>query len=301
MAASKWNSLAQRWLGVAGGALLLWDVVGWISELRWLRRFMKLSEIGQAVDFVLEHLAHPGWLGEPSVQFAIMIVALFLIYLDVLRARNKSPNKRLKMEPVHVIVLGLAITAGGVVWQVTRPSADRGAIVWDFEKSPGASFLTLQGKPGASVYPIWVQSFQIIGTNTQDVPITKFGGTIRSDTTNQTIPLGAVLRPSGEVVRPEDTNGIPAKAEFVVMAALPMEEPPKPGMSAVRFLTDFVPFTLEFTYDGKTLVRHFDGDAVKRQYASILDMFARSASYPGGTGPRVTKSTPTIPEGTKPP
>ncbi len=111
---------------------------------------------------------------------------------------------------------------------------------------------------------VWVTSFQLHGRNNLDAPIRHVSGLWRSDVTNEEFPIRFVI--NGQRVRPEETNGIPRKAEFDITSdSLPPSDPAREGIAATRFLRDFASFTLEFEYDGKPFVHHFTNEEIEKQ------------------------------------
>lgn len=71
-----------------------------------------MANLGQAVDFVIQHLENPGWLGNVWVQFGTVIVGLLFIFWD-----RKRPNwlPSPELSPRQMIITGLVIILIGVI------------------------------------------------------------------------------------------------------------------------------------------------------------------------------------------
>src|SRR5258708_97577 len=108
--------LKQHWIGLAGFLLLAVDFCRLLWEWQWTRRLLEMANVGQAVDFVLQHWDEPGWVGavmsSPVAQLLIMIAGLGLIYWDSKRL-NKSPFKL--ATPRQMIFGGFLIIVIGAV------------------------------------------------------------------------------------------------------------------------------------------------------------------------------------------
>jgi len=136
---------------------------------------------------------------------------------------------------------------------------EKADIAWNFETKEGRfAFLGIQSIPGVVSEPL-VNCFQAHGKNNLDDPILHFSGFIRSDTTNETFPV--FLARDNQLLRPEDTLGIPRKAEFNLSAKpFPSNHPEGylgAGMNASAFLKQYPELTFVFEYDGKRYVKHF--------------------------------------------
>ena len=162
--------------------------------------------------------------------------------------------------------------------KITEPKAapPKAEITWNFES--GSGYLFGMDYNGGNVH---IQTFQATGTNNADKPIQRVTSYIRSDVTNKSIPVYFVI--DGDRVPPDETYGIPARAEFVV-ASSPISEKPN-GIDASDFYTEFAPFTFVFEYDGKTYSRSFSRNDVR----DIMLAYVRSIEPPSKKVPRVIK------------
>jgi hypothetical protein len=137
--------LRQGWIGFIGDFLafgpLLWRYA--------IKPMLGLFSLGGDIDFYIQHSHESGWvgvvidwLGHPIVQVAVLAAGLGLILWDSRRARdaNQSGGDRFsatgivgdglpqrtwikRVEPSHIIVLGLVIAGIGVGWQMWRGKA----------------------------------------------------------------------------------------------------------------------------------------------------------------------------------
>jgi len=71
-----------------------------------------MANLGQAVDFAIQHLENPGWLGNGWVQFAVIAIGLTLIFWDRKRP-SWLPSPELSSR--QMIVGGLIIIVFGAV------------------------------------------------------------------------------------------------------------------------------------------------------------------------------------------
>ncbi len=114
----------QGLLGWLGDLLLLWEGLRFLWEWRYTRWLLEMANVGQAIDFVLDHWEHPGWIGvvfgNPLVQFAIIIIGLLLIFWDRKRPRwLSSPDvspRQMIFGGLIIIIIG-AIVVGIGLWQ----------------------------------------------------------------------------------------------------------------------------------------------------------------------------------------
>ncbi len=123
------HRLKQGWIGFIGDALLLWEVLRFLWEFRYTRWLLEMANVGQAIDFVLEHWEHPGWIGyfaNPLVQFLFIVVGLGLIYWDSKRLNKGWPflqpaPKQMIFGGLIIIVIGVCIVGYGL-WQQSKPT-----------------------------------------------------------------------------------------------------------------------------------------------------------------------------------
>jgi hypothetical protein len=167
---------------------------------------------------------------------------------------------------------------------ITRPGiAPASDITWNVDvpgKENAPYFLGLTGSYGKEMHVI---EFRISGHNNMDTPIERFGGYVRSDTTNKRIPIGFMI--NGTLIPSDKTNGIPRKSDFIVSSLQFDQEHVGQGMPTSQFLTEFPSFTFVFEYDGKKLQRHFSKDEIRQVIQRVEDDFAAAN---GSTKPRVT-------------
>src|ERR1700730_7516246 len=111
-------------LGIVGIVLVVAGAVADILRLalEWplLRRLLEMANLGQAIDFALDHWQHPGWLGNPWIQILIIAVGLALIFWDRRRpewlpSAEVSPSKII-LGGLIIIVLGVIVVCTGI-WQ----------------------------------------------------------------------------------------------------------------------------------------------------------------------------------------
>jgi hypothetical protein len=113
--------------GIAGwiGDLLLIlplipRLLEWTLELRFIRVGLGMANLGQAVDFAIQHLENPGWLGNGWMQFAAIVIGLILIFWDRKRPTwLPSPelnSRQMIIGGLVIILIGAALVAAGL-WQ----------------------------------------------------------------------------------------------------------------------------------------------------------------------------------------
>lgn len=150
-------------------------------------------------------------------------------------------------------------------------------ITWNFEKEEGRfAFLAMQTVPGVVSEPLII-GFQAHGKNNLEDPIIHFSGFIRSDTTNETFPI--FLARDNRFLRPEETLGIPRKAEFDLHATFPSNHPERysgEGMNASAFLRQYPELTFVFEYEGKKYTKHFDKKDI---WAAVENFRKESLGY----------------------
>lgn len=152
--------------------------------------------------------------------------------------RQSRGRSALKLEPVHLILIGLLIAAAGLGWQwysrsiessvATSSSSAQTAIsatahygiAWNFDDTSRSDqyFLGLSKNPGSETR---IGSFQARGVNITDDNISCSSANIRVDATGQQLPVFFVI--SGDQGRQEriavdQANAIPPAAEFLVVS-----------------------------------------------------------------------------------
>jgi hypothetical protein len=106
----------QSSVGIFGDLLLLLplfrQLLEWVLELRVVRVGLGMANLGQAVDFVQQHLENPGRLGNGWVQAAVIVVGFALIFWD-----HKKPSwlPSPELSARQMIIGGLIIIVIGVV------------------------------------------------------------------------------------------------------------------------------------------------------------------------------------------
>lgn len=129
-------------------------------------------------------------------------------------------------------------------------------ISWNFN-----SFLGMTGGNGQEP---WVISFQARGKNNTKQPISRIGGYVKSDTSDQRFPIWLIV--GGQLVPSDEKNKIQPGAGFDV-ATKPFNSSPtnREGMPATKFLSNFSSFTFVFEHDGKSTSRHFVSSEVAKR------------------------------------
>ncbi len=171
---------------------------------------------------------------------------------------------------------------GGLAWYATNFSGamrtssndyeQSGPIRWNFS-SPNYPLHVFTNHVRSSSQ---VHSFHVVGKNTSDKPIKHIKGYVRSERTNVEYPIFMDL--TGDLVRPEDTLGIPSNSEFSLKAPFPDESSDRPGIEVERFIADFPALTFVVEYDGHTFTRHFSGDEIEGRIIEIRRLHRKHAS-----------------------
>ena len=121
---------------------------------------------------------------------------------------------------------------------------------WDFR-----GFL---GMSAEGVGPVYVSCVQIFGINKSKKDVRAISGHIRSNITGQQLPL------TMEGMRPEETNGIPAKCKFFIQALFRDPTSKREGFIEDRFLKEWSDFTFVFKADEKEYKFRFRAGEVTR-------------------------------------
>ena len=199
---------------------------------------------------------------------------------------------------VYVVVFFLALFAAiGLLTSVTRVyriitrtnnsvSNIHADIVWGFEENLDYNILGMSQRHGTNTHEeVMIHSFQAQGTNIAATPIMKINSYIRSDITNEQIPVYINVR--GTRYFPDDTYGIPPVCEFGLASAEfynANEDPSNQGTPASTFVKSFGPFTFIFEYDGKTYQKSFDLEWINRVIKNMEDF----GNPEGSQRPRIT-------------
>jgi hypothetical protein len=222
-----------------------------------------------------------------------------------------------KVEPSHVIILGLAIALCGVIWQMRQrsptgepavkqsvsqatsnqsaPSLKVSDFEWGFERYPGYDFIGMSAAPDGQIL---VQQFQAQGFNRTNDPIVNISGVVRSDRTNKEFPILYNLA-DGKLRTSAEIDPIPVNAIVDARAYLSDDQKPIP---LKQFLSQVVPFTFIIQYDGKSYRHTFTlSDIEPRIQRYEQDLRKMSAAPPqmsakkDSTGNLQESSAPLLP------
>jgi hypothetical protein len=130
------------------------------------------------------------------------------------------------------------------------PAAPLSDFGWGFERYPGYDFVGMSMDGGGQIL---VHQFQAQGHNNTKDPIVKVSGIVRSDRSGKEFPILFNLT-DGKYLTADQLNPIPVDAIIDTRAYFSDNEKPIP---LTKFLSDMVPFTFIFNYDGKTYRRRF--------------------------------------------
>jgi hypothetical protein len=191
----------------------------------------------------------------------------------------------------HSMMAGLLLLGFGIGGLVSNGmplfpySTAPGPIAWDWdERARGYGYFLNMIKPVTDMQ-VRVLGVQLHGKNNSKDAIDDFKGYLRSDLTNEKLPIYIMAQDVDEAkipactplfpTSPDQTLGIPGFANFDVssyektFAVLGQD-----GVLVGDFLTRFVPFTVVFEYGGQKVERRFTKDEVTKQ----VDTFERSLS-----------------------
>lgn len=200
---------------------------------------------------------------------------------------------------VVLATIAAIFTAGMFVGRrVFSTPASIGDITWNLEQtSQGAGYFL--GMTRLNADEIRVIGFQAHGKSNSNKPIEHFTGLMRSELTNEQIPIYLMamdplestqkvcLVPGWIPTSPQETFGIPPFADFDVAtfdkaaAAVGVD-----GIPLTKFMNDFVPFTVVLEYDGTRYERRFTKEEVQNQVTT----FERSVN-PQNTPRVIRRST----------
>src|SRR6202035_3457810 len=151
----------QGWSGLAGDLLLLWEALRFLWEWRYTRWLLEMANVGQAIDFVLDHWKHPGWVGvlvgNPLVQFLTIIVGLSLIFWDARRSKADKAQS-FKPAPRQMIIAGFVVIAIGLViagiglWQQSHTQAPTASLVSPQQQTKASDAAPSENK--TSIYTV---------------------------------------------------------------------------------------------------------------------------------------------------
>lgn len=137
------------------------------------------------------------------------------------------------------------------------------AIAWDYS----GYFLGMSAVGGSNIH---ISSFQLKGKNISGEPIKQIKGVLRSNVTNEEIPILLESMP------PEETNGIPVDCEFWLRALFRDPTAKREGIPEDKFLKQFGDFTLVLSFDGKMYQRKFSYNEV----SALIDKFRKESNPP---------------------
>lgn len=178
----------------------------------------------------------------PDWFYAVaLIVGLVLIWWDFRRPRNA-----VTVVVTPLAIAGLVTVLALAAWGWYLFDRAQGPIVWTYGDGPHPIF-AMRG--GGTERPL-ITAFQITGHNRSSGPV-NVNGNLRSNITNESLPL--FFRVDGAFVRTDQTNGVPAHADFMII--VPFTDNPTLYdtllMSTADFLARFGDLTLTVTMDGR--------------------------------------------------
>jgi hypothetical protein len=235
------------------------------------------------------------------IAAGIYVVATLITFVAAVKWRQIgrfASEKGSLVLTIGVILGSIAaiFTAGMFVGRrVLLTPAAIGDIVWNLEQtSQGAGYFL--GMTRLNNDEIRVLGFQAHGKSNSSKPIEHFTGYMRSELTNEQIPIYLMgqdpleatqkvcLVPGWIPTLPQETFGIPPFADFdIATFDKPLAAAGKDGMTLTKFMNDFVPFTVVLEYDGTRYERRFTQEEVQIQ----VTLFQRSLN-PQNT-PRVLR------------
>ena len=175
------------------------------------------------------------------------------------------------------LLLAVAYFAGPTIYQRVAGASDKSSdrIFWNFEQTArGAGYFLNMSKTNDQ--EIRILGFQAHGKNNSKTPVSHFIGYMRSDLTNARKPIYIFGQDAVEskipacVPRiptlPEQTYGIPGYADFdITTLDKTFVAFGSDGVTAAKFMSDFVPFTISIEYDGGKVERQFTKAEVLQQ------------------------------------
>ena len=257
-----------------GGIVLIFDQFGLVNVCFMLVATLMLAKVTHVA---ITSASDPAW---QRVLFTFLLFgAIGVGIVEVVRGVNAYSEKKVRAEVEHrpELIQPKEPKQDSPRTQNTgnMQAPERTDIAWSFDTEEGRfTFLGMQTVPGPVSEPL-ILGFQAHGKNNLDDPILHFSGFVRSDITNETFPI--FLARDNKLLRPEDTLGIPRKAEFDLSAKpFPSNHPEGylgAGMNASTFLRQYPELTFVFEYDGKRYVKHF----TKRDVWTAVENFRRQS------------------------
>lgn len=273
--------------------------------------------LGGTAMFTLAGLSAPllGWQVSAPVMVICAIVAgwgFWPLVHEHFPPREKLINywnNHVKRQVALIALFILGIAAGGLYgipnFAFWRGSPNTGPIIWNFDETASGHgyFLDMQKAEGREAN---IVGFGAIGKNITSDPIDDFQGYLRSDLTNETLPIYFMAADAGAThactisvpTPPEDTLGIPAFSLFAIAThkkPLYVNVPYQDAIAATKFKNEFAPFTVVLKYDGKEYKRRFSREEVDQQ----LTLFEKASGPP--TNPYVVRKNSAPPITSLPP
>ena len=130
--------------------------------------------------------------------------------------------------------------------------------------------------------PLWIDGFQIKGTNVSDDPVSSIKAFVRSDITTKIYPLKFSDPKAGLI--PAENVSIPPRASFTLHYVIPSTDPKySQGIIVDQFRIDFQRFTFIFDHDGQKFIKHFSSKEVDG-FIEDADRATRDALKPSNPG-----------------
>jgi hypothetical protein len=268
---------------------------------------------------IIDHLASIVTLiGFPLILFGLV---------DLYRERKLTIWQARKWVGITFLLLGCAAWGADIADRFgyirltsLGISSNTGPIVWNFEETAAGHgyFLNLQKPTNGEIK---VVGFGAHGKNNSSEPLKDFDAHLRSDITNETMPIYMLAAESNAInlctltvpTLAKDTLGIPAFADFDIVSYGKLyfiNALVEDAMPLSKFLNQFVPFTVVMTYNGKNYHRQFSKVEVERQVALLEKLSAPittphvvrkqsapTTTLPPFTTPRPPSSAPSISPG----
>jgi hypothetical protein len=253
---------------VLGGVL---DGAGFWHLFKWVLDWTGRYDAGHGIP---EKLAG-AMIDFPWFYALLVLAGIGFIWWDRYRGK-KEISVTITPMLASIILTVCALTAWGWFFY----DRAKGPIIWTFGDGPHPLF-DMRGDGNGRVM---VHRFQFTGTNRSDQPIMNVDGSLRSNLTNEEIPL--FFDESGQYFRAIDTRGIPARHNFMLIA--PFSHGPAPQdfsltISNAELLDRFGDATLTVTFDGagSPFTRRF----TREELAAPIDEYLRSTQ--GKSPPRI--------------
>jgi hypothetical protein len=230
----------------------------------------------------------------PGIPLIVAGIICFYAAVAWTAVRNRLPDRakeeiaNIALSPrwwIAAVMIGLiALTVQPYVEQQRWPFSASlsppkrlvadGQIAWSFDQPGGSQFLLMTKINDG---PVRIIGFTAHGRNQSSEPITDFSGVVRSDLTNEEMPLLLIAQPDPAERQPElppnvtapvptppkDTYGIPGFAEFDVSTYKKGSVSDTDGIVANDFLRHFGPFMVILNYGGSTHRHHFDEEQIE--------------------------------------